>query len=119
MWAAQGPVWVAGMAAECSGEVDRSGPASHPPMTRLRRQAMLGPAPVRIWEAPSAARTGWGASATHSAIAVIDRAPTGTLALAWRGCPVAGWRGLLPLSRPSRRSLTLENGTPWTSPPIR
>jgi DoxX-like family len=30
------------------------------------------------WRAPSAARTGWGASATHSAIAAIDRAPAST-----------------------------------------
>jgi hypothetical protein len=31
---------------------------------------------------PSAARTGWGASAAHSAIAAIDRAPAKTAAAA-------------------------------------
>jgi hypothetical protein len=38
--------------------------------------------------APSAARTGWGASAAHSAIAVIEQAPASTAAAATRGSRV-------------------------------
>jgi hypothetical protein len=36
---------------------------------------------------PSAARTGWGASAAHSAIAALDRAPPRP-----RPRPAPGWR---------------------------
>jgi hypothetical protein len=42
--------------------------------------------------APSAARTGWGASAAHSAIAVIDRAPAKTAAAASPRMATSGWR---------------------------
>jgi hypothetical protein len=42
--------------------------------------------------APSAARTGWGASAAHSAIAVIDRAPAKTAAAAMARIATSGWR---------------------------
>jgi hypothetical protein len=49
----QGSAWVAGVAAQRGGDVDRPRPAQHP-MTRLRRQAMtLGPAAVRSWEVSS------------------------------------------------------------------
>jgi hypothetical protein len=71
----------------------------------LRKAAItLGPLPVRSWEAssakvtsrrwcaPSAARTGWGASAAHSAIAAIDRAPASTAAAARPRTATSGWR---------------------------
>ena len=41
---------------------------------------------------PSAARTGWGASAAHSAIAVIDRAPAKTAAAASSRMATSGCR---------------------------
>jgi hypothetical protein len=44
------------------------------------------------WRAPSAARTGWGASAAHSAIAAIDRAPASTAAAAMASIASSGWR---------------------------
>ena len=47
--------------------------------------------------APSATRTGWGASAAHSAIAVIERAPPRTAAAAMARMAMSGWprpRGL-------------------------
>jgi hypothetical protein len=40
--------------------------------------------------APSAARTGWGASAAHSAIAVIDLAPARTAAAAMARIATSG-----------------------------
>jgi hypothetical protein len=42
--------------------------------------------------APSAARTGCGVSAAHSAIAVIDRAPVRTAAAAMARIATSGWR---------------------------
>jgi hypothetical protein len=42
--------------------------------------------------APSAARTGGGASAAHSAIAVIDRAPVSTAAAAMARIAASVWR---------------------------
>jgi hypothetical protein len=42
--------------------------------------------------APSAARTGWGASAAHSAIAAIDRAPATTAAAASTRMATSGCR---------------------------
>jgi len=42
--------------------------------------------------APNAARTGWGASAAHSAIAAIDRAPVKTAAAAMARIATKGWR---------------------------
>lgn len=44
------------------------------------------------WRAPSAARTGWGESAAHSAIAAIDRAPVSTAAAAMARIASSGWR---------------------------
>jgi hypothetical protein len=41
---------------------------------------------------PSAARTGWGASAAHSAIAAIDRAPAKTAAAASTKMATSGCR---------------------------
>ena len=41
---------------------------------------------------PSAARTGWGASAAHSAIAVIDCAPAKTAAAASTTMATSGCR---------------------------
>jgi hypothetical protein len=38
------------------------------------------------------ARTGWGASAAHSAIAAIDRAPASTAAAAMARMATSGWR---------------------------
>jgi hypothetical protein len=38
--------------------------------------------PLACWRALSAARTGWGESVAHSAIAAIDRAPARTAAAA-------------------------------------
>jgi hypothetical protein len=42
--------------------------------------------------APSAARTLWGVSAAHSAIAVIERAPASTAAAAMARMAISGWR---------------------------
>ena len=42
--------------------------------------------------APSAERTGWGASAAHSAIAAIERAPASTAAAASPRTQASGWR---------------------------
>ena len=46
--------------------------------------------------APSAARTGWGASAAHSAIAAIDRAPVKTAAAAMARIATRGGGGRRP-----------------------
>ena len=49
--------------------------------------------PVRgSQRAPSAERTGWGASAAHSAIAAIERAPASTAAAASPRTQASGWR---------------------------
>jgi hypothetical protein len=69
--------------------------ASHAPMVLARTSASrresvrrtVASAGTAKWpgasgRAPSAARTGWGASAAHSAIAAIDRAPARTAAAA-------------------------------------
>ena len=67
---------------------DRGARASASSRARLRRIVVsLGTAhtqwPVRgSRRVPSAARTGWGASAAHSAMAAIDRAPAKTAAAA-------------------------------------
>jgi hypothetical protein len=42
--------------------------------------------------APSAERTGWGASAAHSAMAAIERAPASTAAAASPRTQASGWR---------------------------
>ena len=58
--------------------------------------------------APSAARTGWGASAAHSAIAAIDRAPARTAAAAMARIATSGAGGRRPAwgrgSWPGRRA---------------
>jgi hypothetical protein len=56
------------------------------------------PAGEGITAGPSAARTGWGASAAHSAITAIDRAPAKTAAAASPRMATSGWR------RPARAS---------------
>jgi hypothetical protein len=48
-------------------------------------------------QAPSAARTGCGVSAAHSAIAVIDQAPVKTAAAAMARIATSGWRRPRPL----------------------
>ena len=70
-----------------------------------RRQGPRGPGSGGSWSrpvptsrsgasrrAPSAARTGWGVSAAHSAIAVIDRAPAKTAAAAMHRIATSGCR---------------------------
>jgi hypothetical protein len=47
----------------------------------------------------SAARTGWGASAAHSAIAAIDRAPASTAAAARPRMATSGWAAATARSR--------------------
>src|SRR5215218_2971685 len=42
--------------------------------------------------APSAARTGWGASVVHSAMAANERAPASTAAAARARIATSGWR---------------------------
>jgi hypothetical protein len=88
-----------GLVAVCKPRADRGG-------QRLRVHAAQGPAdrglggdrphpqrPVRgSQRVPSAARTGWGASAAHSAIAVIDRAPAKTAAAASTRMATSGCR---------------------------
>jgi hypothetical protein len=63
---------------------------------RVRRMVVLVGTmkwPVsRSRRVPSAARTGWGAAAAHSAIAVIDRAPVSTAAAASPTMATSGWR---------------------------
>jgi hypothetical protein len=43
-------------------------------------------------QAPSAARTGWGASVAHSAMAANERAPASTAAAARARMAISGWR---------------------------
>jgi hypothetical protein len=64
--------------------------------------------------APNAARTGWGASAAHSAIAAIDRAPVKTAAAAMARIATRGWRRPLahqPDTLTERRSPGADRGS--------
>jgi hypothetical protein len=92
------PSPLVGLVAVCKPRADRGG-------QRLRVHAGKGPAdrglggdPHTQWpvrgsrRAPSAARMGWGASAAHSAIAAIDRAPAKTAAAASTRMAASGCR---------------------------
>jgi hypothetical protein len=59
---------------------------------RMVASAGTAKQPGAWWRAPSPARTGWGASAAHSAIAAIDRAPASTAAAAVARMATSGWR---------------------------
>jgi len=69
----------------------RAWASSRPSVRRIVVSVGTAQRPVRgSRRAPSAARTGWGASAAHSAIAVSDRAPASTAAAARPGWRPAG-----------------------------
>src|SRR4029453_19057512 len=78
------PLLLAGVVAVGQPGADRGGQGLGVKPGQVRRIVVsLGTAhtqwPVTGWRrVPSAARTGWGASAAHSAIAAIDRAPART-----------------------------------------
>ena len=93
-----------------AGSPGRSRSASHAPITaasavgstRARVRRMVVSVGTAQWSgasrrAPNAARTGWGASEAHSAIAAIDRAPVKTAAAAMARIVTKGWRR--PLAR--------------------
>jgi hypothetical protein len=74
---------------------DRAGQASVSRRASVRRMvasAVMLQWPGAWWRAPSAARTGWGASAAHSAIAANDRAPASTAAAAMARMATNRWR---------------------------
>jgi hypothetical protein len=92
------PRWLRSAVAVPVGEPGADGAgqgASGSRRARVRR--MVASAGTAKWpgasrRAPSAARTGWGVSAAHSAIAVTDRAPARTAAAAMARMAMSEWR---------------------------
>jgi hypothetical protein len=90
--------WLAaGLGRSWSASQAPMAPASASASRRTRVRRMVASAGTAKWsgasrQAPSAARIGWDASATYSAIAAIDRAPASTAAAAMARMAPKGWR---------------------------
>jgi DDE_Tnp_1-associated len=84
--------WRSRSASQAPIAVARASASRRARVRRMVASAGTPKQPGACWRAPRAARTGWGASAAHSAIAVIDRAPASTAAAASPKIASSEWR---------------------------